>query len=784
MNAIGSKQHQALEKTRKLLHEAEIQRKNVRFIHFIRDFSNGKKEILKHREFAENLAAHLARLHSEGKSHDLLKLIEILAGCICDTDDVLREHAVCSIVEFSGTLVGSNNYSIIIALFKPLVAWFAYEEKLINGYGVACSQLHKLGFRLLEHREYWKESAQFFVILRRIYDCRITKDTAIKDMAVKLQASLATRSVLDELITCYLNDKSELKAVSEVVLSNLGRRSIVHMINILMHTDSKEERLLLVKLIPEAGPVVIPVLAECLQKEPPWYVVRNVIFIASELDEAAAYDIVRPYLSHEDIRVQQQVLRCIVRSSSKYLEKRMIYALFQVHDELKMPVIMQLARIGGADATLTLLELLNLRKTFKQETYIELLVRLCRAFQLCATKEVIHALRELIKERQQHVGPSDPVISTARDTILSLKSKFPEEVDLVIAEAGLIDNGFGFHQSSATTRSTRQNDLSVKELVEQGDLEEAGKKLYANALKAARDNDFVSAELLRDKILEISPLALSEVIKLGEIIEEEKSSSISSHHIAVWSELYEMMTTEEFNALYFALKLERYNVDDLIVRAGDTKPSLYFVNSGVIILSCHSDNRDTVLKRLQPGEVVGVSPFFDSSVWTVTMTARTGSQVHVLSDTKLKDLEKKYPGIQDKLHDYCVRYDTVPQLLQMAGSDRRKDPRYAVSVCINNMLLDPYGNIGKRMFKGELIDISRGGLRFSVNISSRENARLLLGRQIISEIEIEGKDKITCFGIIVGGRFEEEGGREFSVHVNFHQNLERSSVALVKNLEM
>ena len=784
MNAIGSEHHQALEKTKKLLYEAEIQRKNVRFIHFIRDFSNGKKELLKHREFAENLAAHLTRLHSEGKSPEVLTLVEMLAGCICDEDAVLREHAVCSIVEFSGTLIGSNNYTIIVALFKPLVAWFSCEEKLINVYGIACSQLHKLCFRLLEHREYWNESVQFLVVLRRIYDGRIAKDTAIQDMAVKLQASLATKPVLDNLIACYLNDKSELKTICEVVLSNLGRRSSAHMVNILTHTASKEERLLLIKLIPEAGPVVIPVLAECLQKDPPWYVVRNVIFIASEIDKTAAYDIVRPYLSHDDIRVQQQVLHCIVRSSSTYLEKRMIHALFQVHDELKMPVIMQLARRGGVDVTLSLLELLNLRKSFKQETYIELLVRLCRAFQLCASTEVIYALLELIKERQQHVGPSDPVISAARDTILSMKSKFSGEVDLVIAESGLIDNGFGYHQGPTTSRPLGRNKLSVKELVEQGDLEEAGKKLYANALKAARDNDFGSAELLRDKILEISPLALSEVIRLGEIIEEEKSSSISSHHIATWSELYEMMSTEEFNALYFALKLERYNVDDLIVRAGETRPSLYFVNSGVIILSCHSDDRDTVLKRLQPGEVVGVSPFFDSSVWTVTMTARTGSQVHVLSDIKLKNLEKRYPGIQDKLHDYCIKYDTVPQLLQMAGSDRRNDPRYVVSVCINNMLLDPYGNIGKRMFKGELIDISRGGLRFSVNISSRENARLLLGRQIISEIEIEGKDNITCFGIIVGGRFEDEGEQAFSVHVNFHQNLEQASVALVKNLEM
>ena len=100
------------------------------------------------------------------------------------------------------------------------------------------------------------------------------------------------------------------------------------------------------------------------------------------------------------------------------------------------------------------------------------------------------------------------------------------------------------------------------------------------------------------------------------------------------------------------------------------------------------------------------------------------------------------------------------------------------------MLLDPYGNVGKRIFKGELIDISRGGLRFTVTIASRENARLLLGRQIISIIEIKGKEKLKCFGVIVGGSFLEEGGQEFVVHVNFHQHMEQSSLAQVTNLEM
>ena len=59
-----------------------------------------------------------------------------------------------------------------------------------------------------------------------------------------------------------------------------------------------------------------------------------------------------------------------------------------------------------------------------------------------------------------------------------------------------------------------------------------------------------------------------------------------------------------------------------------------------------------------------------------------------------------------------MKFDIIPDLVRMAGSDRREYPRYPVSLIINNMLLDPFGQTGKKTFRGEMIDISKGGLGF------------------------------------------------------------------------
>ncbi|MCB2214652.1 MAG: cyclic nucleotide-binding domain-containing protein [Desulfobulbaceae bacterium] len=778
------KQQRALEKARQVLLEAEQEKNRDKINHAVQQFLAGDREVLLRQEIASALGSHLLHCYQSGQRQIVHDTLAMLGNLVCDGDHDLREQAVDALSKSSAALDQYNDLELLLNTFKPLVAWIQCEEKYISGFGIACSQLHKLAQKLLGNKKYWSETEPLLITLHHIQEGVVDRNNSIRGMAVKLLESLATKQLLDTLATCYLQERTNLKYSAETIMTNLGRRSVVYLLNRLMHSQSKEERLQLIKLIPGTGNVAVPVLAECLDKKPPWYVIRNIVFIISELNNGSLYNIVRPYLSHPDIRVQQQVLSCMVKISGGKLQRRLIEALPLVHDDLKMQIIMQLSQIGGDEVVAALLDLLRSRDSLNRETYIELLVKICVAFKFSSTRDVIPALNELIDERQRHAGPSDPVIVAARDTLLILEPRYRHQSQAAGGETDSVESDFRFATDTDKAGSLRRIERSVKELVAQGDLERAGQKLFANAVTAARDKDFASAELLRDKMLEINPLALSEVIRLGEIIEEEKSSSLSNHHVAVWSELYEQMTTEEFNALYFAMKQEVYRVDEIIVREGETDPSLYFVNAGIIRMSCKSGGRETFLKRLRPGEVIGVAQFFSASVWTISLAAQTETQVHVLSRENYEMLTATYPELANKLFAFCNKYDTVPELLKMAGSDRREYPRYGVNIFINNLLLDPYGNAGKRKFRGELADISRGGLCFSVHITSRKNARLLLGRQIVSEMRLADGNILKCFGVIVGVQGHRDDDQHFSVHVRFYRNMEPHDITQVVNLDI
>jgi CRP-like cAMP-binding protein/HEAT repeat protein len=785
MGEIQKRQQRALAKAKQVLLDAEKARAQNRVGTTLKEFTSGNLKVLNDQEFSENLGPYLYQLYQAGRRSEAIALLCLFDDCIVEEDLTIRENSVLILSKFSSSIIDSNDLEILYKTFSQFVRWLEFETEYITGFGVACSQIHRITQRLLADEKYWQEALKLTSVLTDIQSGTLDKSSSIKETISKLQESIAAKETLEKLIHFYLKNTTENKRIAARILTTLGRRSAIYLINQLMHSTDKNVRLQLVKLIPGAGGSVIPILKDCLQKKPPWYVVRNVIFILSELNDDSFYEIIQPYLSHRDIRVQQQVLSCITKISEDNLRERLIASLPSVHDDLKIKVVMQFGEAGG-DKNLVnvLVELLRSRQTFLEETSSELIVRICVALKSSPQKEVIEVLNQLIEERKDFTDQGDPVIVAANDALSVVEPKYRHTTQ---ASLGASD-GYGseFHMDSLATNhsSILKLEQSVEQYIAQGDLEKAGGKLYSNAVNAARNKDYTTAELLRDKLLDINPLALTEVIRLGEIIEEEKSSTINNHHISVWSGLYDTMSTDEFNALYYTMRHESYSPDETIVRAGENDASLYFVNSGSVTLSCQSGDKESFLKRLQPGEVIGVGPFFSVSVWTVSMAAQTASQVHVLSRRKFLVLKKNHPKIERKLESFCNKYDTVPELLKMSGADRRESARYSIAVKVNNILLDPYGNAGKRSFRGELIDISKGGLCFSIKISSRQNARLLLGRQIVTEITLRDGNILKCFGVIVGVKFYEIDVQDFSVHVKFYRSLEQVDFKQVINLEL
>lgn len=300
-------------------------------------------------------------------------------------------------------------------------------------------------------------------------------------------------------------------------------------------------------------------------------------------------------------------------------------------------------------------------------------------------------------------------------------------------------------------------------------------------LGALAEGDFIFAKLLRDRLLEINPMAFYQVVELGELIDNKESGRSANRHLEIWSDLYKHMSSEEFNILYSSLREERYQKGESIVNRGETDNKLFFLSSGYVSLGCMVGEKENFLKRMQPGDVLGCQQFFSASVWTVNLKALSTVKIQVLDLEPFEKIIAEYPNIEVGLREYCREFADISGLLEMSGDDRREFPRFSGLLRIRTTIVDPYGSKGRRGYKGDLVDISRGGLAFTIRISRKNSARLLLGRQVVTDLILDG-EVVTCSGIIVGVRQQDNDEQTYSVHVKLSRHIEKKLLNRIVSL--
>ncbi|NIV99726.1 hypothetical protein GWN26_11595, partial [Candidatus Saccharibacteria bacterium] len=93
----------------------------------------------------------------------------------------------------------------------------------------------------------------------------------------------------------------------------------------------------------------------------------------------------------------------------------------------------------------------------------------------------------------------------------------------------------------------------LKKYIKENKKAPAVKLLFELIAKHARANHFSKADALREKLFEVDSMALPEIVKSAEIIENAKIAAIDQAHRHVWSDLYDKLTKEETIALYYGM---------------------------------------------------------------------------------------------------------------------------------------------------------------------------------------------------------------------------------------
>jgi len=324
-------------------------------------------------------------------------------------------------------------------------------------------------------------------------------------------------------------------------------------------------------------------------------------------------------------------------------------------------------------------------------------------------------------------------------------------------------------ESTGEPTNRLEQEALLEHYVAQNDTEAATKLLYELIGNYAREKNFEKAEALHDRMYEVDPMALTEIVRARELIEAEKSETLDAEHLELWPELYYSLNTAEANALYYSMKPATFEAGDTIMAQGELKRRLYFILSGYIHALYKRGGTEHFFTTLSAGDLFGQASFFSLTVCTVTLKAQSRVKVNYLEKDVLKNWKTDVPALETKLADHCSKKDRIKKELEKENMERRADKRFALSGRLSFQLLDNSGKLMARKYKGHVADISAGGLSFLIKSNNVDSMRLLLGRQLRVGFEVSLKSghvqKVSEIMTIIA--IQPQVFDDFSIHVKF-----------------
>ncbi|MCK5782963.1 MAG: cyclic nucleotide-binding domain-containing protein, partial [Desulfobacterales bacterium] len=178
------------------------------------------------------------------------------------------------------------------------------------------------------------------------------------------------------------------------------------------------------------------------------------------------------------------------------------------------------------------------------------------------------------------------------------------------------------------------------------------------------------------------------------------------------------------------MKSKMFQAGEPIMEQGKLNNRLYFINKGEVKALFNQGGKENLIKLLKVGDIIGQEPFFSATVCTVSMIALSSVKATYLEIDVLKKWKNEVPALESKLYDYCIKNNLIKKELEGKSIERRSDKRVNLSGSVMFQLLDKKEKPMGKGYKGDLSDLSAGGLSFIIKSSKKETIRMLLGRRL------------------------------------------------------
>ena len=470
-------------------------------------------------------------------------------------------------------------------------------------------------------------------------------------------------------------------------------------------------------------------------------------------------------------------------SDTSLRRKILLKMLKESDDFAKSYIIKALVPMADAEVAAVLIDLLKKAQHFEPDAKDQLLRFICQTLGYCNAYEAIEPLKSFLTKGRVGMSPrfSEEIGEAVRISVQQLEQNAPRQTEVHPPSSAQEAAAKGEQKTTEKKPPPPEEKKGgshflppripqtdkINALLDNGNKDQAMNLILNLISENAKKKQFQRADQLREWLIAIDPMALMPIVRAAEIIEEEKLAAINPDHLEIWKDLTDKLTGEEFSSLYHAMVLKNYANGEMIARQGAALSTLFFINRGRVQIQAVDQRSVIPLNTKEAGEVIGAGTFFEASVWTVNVRSM-GAELFLLSRRALDALIELHPSIESKLSHFCSSFQSTSSLLKKIRKNRRQVDRKKISGRITFTVLDKNGDKTRVVAKGDLRDISKGGMAFSIRSSMKKNAVSLFGRKLEISIGTGITGSLIIFsGVVRAVKHQDLISNEYSIHLKF-----------------
>jgi CRP-like cAMP-binding protein len=753
------KQYLGHEKAKSLLASGELDRKKKRVQAGLAALKRGDLSLLDSEEMLAVLPWIVRHLVKEGRQRDVGGLLRRIASRIEQRDRPISPSFGHRLVEIVDNFRREKQGALMIQAIDPLLGCLVVLDD-----APVCASIS----RALSDLMYicWKSGQMekgdsILRVFAQIRDGKIAKSAAVLRGIIQSVDDGISQEMLENFLKKCLENSGD--AAMDFRLVMLGPVAGRFLIERLMGSEKAGERLRIIDLL-SCGLTYLPgIIMEKFPKPMPWYGKRNLLKLLAENGDLSHIEPVFDFLRHDDLRVQREAFLCLYKISGQRRRDTLLRVLSMASESIRLQAVKALLPYADDTVLAVARQIIDEREHYSPAVRDQLLINVCQLLARCPPGGSTVVLENFLELRDQKNGrgigqavwhEAENALKQQRQNLAEYKKLYAQaRSQRKIAQRHLAKAMPAL--PSARLAFSNSDERTIPRLLAAGDQEEAERVFIEAINRLTQQTDTVQAQRLRQWFGQQQPDNLPAMIKAGGLISAATAASVEKSHLEIWAGFYDGLTTEEFTAFHQAISHRDYQDEEVIARQGEEQNSFYMINSGRVKAVHHNrEGADALLQTLEGGELVGSGNFLDPAIWSATAVSVGPANLSQLDLNLLAVLEEQQPELTRKLREFCAGFTSVDDAFRKSGQERRNSTRYAVE---GHVEMRPLDNAGKTLgvnYAGKLIDLSAQGLALRMRITSRREARQLLGRDASFAVaqEAEAPPALVADGKIVAVR--------------------------------